>query len=166
MTEISAPTLLLSWPEVHRTAKLLAAKLHGKGAWRGIIAVTRGGMVPAAIVARELGVHVIETLCISSYDEQLQGALSILKKPDMAIADVRDGEQVGEGWIVIDDLTDTGTTIRESRAILPGAHYAVLYVKPAGQILVDTFMDAVSQDTWVHFPWDTDIQYTPPLARS
>jgi xanthine phosphoribosyltransferase len=40
-----------------------------------VIAITRGGLVPAAIVARELGVRVIDTVCIASYDHTKQGDL-------------------------------------------------------------------------------------------
>ena len=43
------------------------------------MAITRGGLVPAAIVARELGIRVIETVCVASYDYDEQGDVSVLK---------------------------------------------------------------------------------------
>lgn len=140
------------WDEIHRHAKALAWRLGeiraGKEPWKGIVAVTRGGLVPACIVARELDLRLVDTLCAASYDEGARagGVLEILKKPD--------GAGRGEGWIVIDDLADTGKTFRAARKILPEAHFACIYVKPAGADTTDTHVLEVSQDTWIHFPWE------------
>lgn len=148
----------VSWEEMHRNSKALAWRLLDKGPWTGIIAVTRGGMVPACIVARELDVKLIETLCISSYDHQNQRNANILKTPE--------GANDGAGWLVIDDLVDSGNTFKIARDILPKAHYACIYAKPAGAATTDTYITEVSQDTWIHFPWDLEAQYSKPLAES
>ena len=103
----------VSWEEMHRNSKALAWRLVDKGPWKGIIAVTRGGMVPACIVARELDLKLIETLCISSYDHKNQRGADILRKP----AEAGDGK----GWLVIDDLVDTGNTFKIARGFLPNA---------------------------------------------
>ncbi len=72
----------------------------------------------------------------------------------------------GTGWLLIDDLVDTGTTARLVRSVLPGAHFATIYAKPAGKPLVDTFVTEVSQDTWILFPWDTEVQFIAPIAKA
>lgn len=149
---------VVTWAEVHRDTKRLARRIVGLGPWQGIVALTRGGLVPAAILARELGLRIVDTLCISSYDEQVQGKVLVLKVPEQAAA------CQGEGWLLIDDLVDTGRTAREARRILPKAHFATLYAKPAGLPVVDTHIAEVGQDTWIFFPWDTDVQYVEPLA--
>ena len=151
----------VSWDEMHRNAKALAWRLLDKapgGKWKGVLAITRGGLVPACIMARELEVLLIETFCISTYDVKDMGKSNILKMP----AGVENG---GEGWIVIDDLVDTGGTFRIIRQHFPKAHYAAIYAKPKGVDTVDSFITEVSQDTWIHFPWDLEIQYAAPLAR-
>lgn len=148
----------VTWVEVHRDTKKLARMLMDLGPWKGIIALTRGGLVPAAIVARELRIHVVDTLCISSYDEQVLEKVNVLKLPEKAAA------EGGEGWLLIDDLVDTGTTAREARRILPKAHFATVFAKPQGRPCVDTCVTEVSQETWVYFPWDTEVQYVRPLA--
>jgi xanthine phosphoribosyltransferase len=145
----------VTWEELHRNAKALAWRLIEKGPWQGIVAVTRGGLVPAAIVARELEVRLIDTICIASYDDRNQGQLSILK----GVA----GD--GTGWLIIDDLVDTGKTAKTVRDMLPKAHFATVYAKPAGRPLVDTFITEVSQDTWILFPWDIEPQFIQPIAR-
>ena len=157
MTDAAAPrkTFPVSWDQLHRDAKALAWRLIEGGPWRGIVAVTRGGLVPAAIVARELEIRLIDTFCVASYEDREIGAVQVLK----------DVEGDGDGWLLIDDLVDTGQTAKVVRERLPKAHLATVYAKPAGRPLVDTFITEVSQDTWILFPWDSELQSVPPLAR-
>ncbi len=136
----------VTWEELHRNAKALAWRLIEKGPWKGIVAITRGGLVPAAIVARELEVRLIDTVCIASYDDRDQGQINILK----GVA----GD--GAGWLIIDDLVDTGRTAKAVRDMLPKAHFATVYAKPAGRPSVDSYITEVSQDTWILFPWDQE----------
>ena len=148
----------VTWTEVHRDTKQLVRKLMDLGPWKGIVALTRGGLVPAAIIAREMEIRVVDTLCISTYDEQVQEDIQVLKVPEEAAA------ANGEGWLLIDDLVDTGKTAKEARAILPKAHFATVYAKPQGLPYVDTYVHDVAQEVWVFFPWDTEPQYVRPLA--
>ena len=144
----------VSWQELHRDSKALAWRLVDLGSWQGIVAIARGGLVPAAIIARELEIRLIETICVSSYDHQTQGRVKILSAPDTD----------GESWLIIDDLVDTGATAKAVRERLPKAHFAAVYAKPAGRPMVDTFITEVSQDTWIHFPWDTEPQCVRPIV--
>lgn len=148
----------VSWDQLHRDAKALAWRLLEKGKFEGLVVITRGGLVPAAVVARELDIRIIDTLCISSYDWVKQGGAALLK-PLSCAEDVK-----GKGWLVIDDLVDTGRTLRLAREMLPQAHFGCIYAKPEGKGLVDTFITEVSQDTWILFPWDSEVQYVQPLA--
>jgi len=141
--------IALSWDEVRRDCVELARLLAGRGPWRGIVAVTRGGLAPAALVARALGVRLIETVAIASYDGQILGEPMVLKPPSAA------GD--GAGWLVIDDLVDSGATIRIVRTILPTAHVAVLYAKPQGQALADVFVRSFPQECWLDFPWEMPL---------
>jgi xanthine phosphoribosyltransferase len=143
----------VSWEELHRHARALAWRLIERGPFTAIVAVTRGGLVPAAIVARELGIRLVDTVCIASYDETAKGDLRILKGI----------EGDGEGLLIIDDLVDTGHTGAAVRRMLPKAHFATIYAKPAGRQVVDTFITEVSQDTWILFPWDIEPKFTPPI---
>ena len=158
MTDSPAKSFPVSWWELHRDAKALAWRLMSAGPFAGIVAITRGGMVPACIVARELEVRLIDTVCIASYEDERQGELKLLKGVE--------GAGDGAGWLIVDDLVDTGKTARQVRELLPKAHFATVYAKPAGRPLVDTFITEVSQDTWIYFPWDTEAQPVPPIARS
>ena len=149
----------VSWDQFHRDARALAWRLSTAGPFSAVVAITRGGLVPAAVVARELGIRVIETICVASYDYDKQGIISILKNVSEKIV----GTDKGAGVLIIDDLVDTGATARVVREILPKAHFATVYAKPLGRPLVDSFITEVSQDTWIYLPWDMGLQFTPPL---
>ena|ERR1700722_3201787 len=151
----------VGWEELHRNAKALAWRLVSLGPWKGMVAVTRGGLVPAAIVARELDIRLIETACVIGYhyddsNPHMQTEAKIIKPP-AAVGD-------GSGWLVVDDLVDTGRTVEILRKLMPKAHFAAVYAKPAGRPLVDTFITEVSQDTWIYFPWDVELQFVKPIA--
>jgi len=151
----------VSWDELHRNSRALAWRLVDQGPWKGLIAITRGGMVPAAIIARELEIRVIETISIAGYDKDedpQRAAMAKIIKPPANTGD-------GEGWLVIDDLVDTGRTAEIVRKLMPRAHLASVYAKPLGKPLVDTFVTEVSQDTWIYFPWDVDLQFAQPIAN-
>ncbi|MCB1439849.1 MAG: xanthine phosphoribosyltransferase [Nitratireductor sp.] len=157
----------VSWDQFHRDCKALAWRLTGlaeaKGEFKAIVAITRGGLVPAAIIARELGIRNIETVCIASYHEYKdQGDLVVIKGISEKLIAGTGGE--GEGVLVIDDLTDTGKTALKVREMLPKAHIATVYAKPKGVPTADTFVTEVSQDTWIYFPWDMEMSYVEPIS--
>ena len=155
--------IVISWPELHRDARYLSSVLHQLRDWKGIIAITRGGLVPAALVARELEIRLIDTVCVVSYGatsagaaEQTRGELTWLKRVQ--------GD--GDGWLLIDDLVDTGRTAKAVRETLPKAHFATLYAKPLGRPIVDTFVKEFKQEKWIYFPWDIDYRFASPIKSS
>ena len=165
MTKLSAPPpdkiFPVSWDQFHRDSRALAWRLHAAGPFETVVCITRGGLVPAAVVARELNVRVIETICVASYQNyKNEGALKVLKTVAPEI--VATG---GKRVLIVDDLVDTGKTAKVVREILPGAHFATVYAKPMGRPQVDTFITEVSQDTWIYFPWDTGLAFQPPIRE-
>jgi xanthine phosphoribosyltransferase len=139
--------LTLSWEQLHQDSLALAAKLALLGRpFKGIVAITRGGLAPAAVLARQLNLRKIDTLSIASYDDKIQGRPQVLKAP----------RHKGKGWLVIDDLADSGATLKTARNILPNATFATVYAKPEGQSEVDVFAEAIDQDVWIVFPWDAE----------
>ena len=104
----------ISWDQIHRDSRALAWRLDGKGpvdgGWKAVVAITRGGMAPAMIVARELDIRTVETISVKSYhssggaaDERREA--EVLKYPDPKIM----GD--GTGILIIDDLVDSGKTL-------------------------------------------------------
>ena len=153
----------VSWEELHRNAKALAWKLHDLGAWKGLIAITRGGLVPAAIVARELNIRIIETVSVVGYDSD-DSAPSFAQQESAKVVKHAANVGDGEGWLIVDDLVDTGRTAEVLRRLMPKAHFATVYAKPIGKPMIDTFVTEVSQDTWIYFPWYIELQFAQPIA--
>ena len=143
----------VSWDQIHRDVRQLCHLLIERD-FKGIVAITRGGLIPAALIARELNIRLIDTVCIKSYDHMDQGGLDIMKG----------GDHDGDGWLLVDDLVDTGKTARAVREMLPKAHFVTIYAKPEGRPLVDQYLTEVAQQCWIQFPWDMGIASVEPLA--
>lgn len=146
--------LTISWERFHEDARALAAKLIHRKDLKKIVCVTRGGLLPAGILARELEIRWVDTICVVGYDEETRGSeASLLKVP----------ETDGEGVLVVDDLVDSGRTGRIIRKIMPKAYFVTLYAKPKGQEVVDEYVVAVDQNEWVLFPWEAEMSPATPL---
>jgi xanthine phosphoribosyltransferase len=151
----------VTWDQFHRDSRALAWRLASLAPFDALVAITRGGLVPAAIVARELNIRVVESVAVKSYDHQSKGGIRVLKS---ITSDILDMHKAGKKVLIVDDLVDTGATARVVRDMLPGAHFATVYAKPKGREMVDTFITEVSQDTWIFFPWDLDVTYVAPIS--
>ena len=156
----------VSWDQIHRDARALAWRLDGKGpgeggAWKAVVGITRGGLVPAMIVSRELDIRVVDTISVRSYHsgggkaDQRREA-QVIKAPQAGLM----GD--GTGILIVDDLVDSGKTLELVRRLYPKAHFATVYAKPKGQPMTQTYITEVSQDTWIFFPWDMALQYVEP----
>ena len=146
---------LATWDMLQMSARQLAKRLLPADQWKGIIAVSRGGLVPAALLARELNIRYVDTVCISSYDHNNQRDLRVLKR----------AEGDGEGFIVVDDLVDTGGTAEAIRNMYPKARFVTIFAKPQGRPLVDDYEVDITQDTWIEQPWDTGLSFVEPLSK-
>jgi xanthine phosphoribosyltransferase len=151
----------VSWDQIHRDSRALAWRLDKQGpleggAWKAVVAITRGGMAPAMIVSRELDIRMVDTISVKSYNNQTQAEPRVIKAPD--------AEMMGDGTgiLIVDDLVDTGKTLELVRRLYPKAHFATVYAKPKGRPMVNTYITEVSQDTWIFFPWDMALQYVEP----
>ena len=163
-SSIAPKAFPVSWDQFHRDARALAWRLADKGPFEALVCITRGGLVPAAIVSRELNLRLIETVCVASYNHNdKQSKLQMIKEIGPSIRAINGGQ--GKGVLVIDDLTDTGKTAKVIRELLPLAHFATVYAKPQGVPTIDTFITEVSQDTWIYFPWDMGLSYQEPIAK-
>jgi xanthine phosphoribosyltransferase len=161
MSQTTQKSFPVTWDQFHRDSRALAWRLTSEGPFEAVVAIARGGLVPAAIVARELNIRKVESVAVKSYDHQNQGGIKVLKPMAQEILDIA---KTGGKVLIVDDLVDTGATARVVRDMLPGAHFATVYAKPKGREMVDTFITEVSQDTWIFFPWDLDVAYVAPIS--
>lgn len=162
----------IDWGQYHRDsiqlANLLMLKAMENGKmWRVIIGISTGGLFPAGIVARELGIKFIGVLGISSYPTYgEQSELKLLQRVSPEVL-----EQCGpggEGAVIVDDLVDSGKTIIEAQRLYPKAHTAAVYGKKMGILYADTCFVQLPQNSWVFFPGDTTqgtLEHRPPLIE-
>ena len=148
----------VSYEEVDYHSRRLAALVKDLQPWKGIIACARAGLIPATVMAYELKIKLIETLCISSYDHtvQSQHEVQIFKS---LVGD-------GEGMLLVEDIVDTGVTGKIIREMLPRAYFVSLFAKPLGKRYIDKALIEVAQETWVDFPWEApsyNKEKFPPL---
>ena len=162
MTRPYDDDIVISWAELHRDARFLCHELHQRGHWKGIIAITRGGLIPAALIARELEIRLIDTICVTSYEAGSEGEAAMVQG-NVAILKGVPGD--GEGFLLVDDLVDTGRTARVVRELLPKAYFATLYAKPAGRPVVDLCVKEFKQNKWIHFPWDIEYKFATPIKN-
>ncbi|WP_395476505.1 xanthine phosphoribosyltransferase [Rickettsia endosymbiont of Pantilius tunicatus] len=128
-----------------------------KNKWKGIITIARGGLYPALILAHKLDINKMDLISLTSYyKDKAQGDIKLLQDFNF------NNKNQGEGWIVVDDLVDSGKTIKWLNQYLPKAYYIVVYAKPRGAKLVDKHGMKIPQTTWITFPWDNEFSLEIP----
>jgi len=149
--------ITLSWAQVHQDTRSLAARLAHYGPFKGIVAVARGGLVPAGILAGECNIRLVETVCIRSCEEQIYAPEARVLKTF--------SRDAGSGWLVVDDMAATGRTAALLRAMLPEAHIAAVYAKEQGLAHIDSFAVTMPQDSWLLFPWNSRLPMSPGMTK-
>ena len=139
----------ISWADFHQDVKTLAAKIKSSGDYNKIIAISRGGLLPAGILAYELDIRNSQAINISSYDT------GEIRRADEDVEIDCDISDVDEHTLVVDDLSDSGRTFRLMRQLLPQGKFVAVYVKEQGRAEADIYTRQVP-DTWVVFPWDVE----------
>ena len=143
----------LTWAQLHQDVRSLAAQLASKGSFKGIVAVARGGLVPAGILARECNILLVETVCIRSCEAQAYA-------PEVRVLKAFSQDE-GLGWLAVDDMAATGRTAALLRTMLPKAHISAVYAKEQGIAYLDSFAVKVPQDSWLLLPWDSQLPVPP-----
>jgi hypoxanthine phosphoribosyltransferase len=124
-----------------------------------ILAVARGGLIPAGILSNRLNIARIHMLQIKSYCDQTQGHIEILQEPVWS-------QMVGRRILVVDDLIDEGKTIECVVQLLQSQNITaykivVLIDKQKTARVVPDYYCRVIKD-WVAFFWeDTYLEENP-----
>ena len=137
----------LTWQDMETYAKRLAEHVRPTMEEKHITklcAITRGGLIPAALLAKELDLRYIDTICISSYDGTESKELKIMK--------IMEGS--GEDFLIVDEIAETGKTIEAVRKRLPNATFATLFATKEGEKHVDFYEVVKEENDWIMFPWE------------
>jgi len=155
MTEAEAPPAKtrVSWAELDRLVAVLADAVGSADAYDLLLAVTRGGLVPAGMLAYRLGIREILVAAVEYYDDEGATAEEVLFHhfPDPALLR-------GQRILVVDEVWETGATMAAVVARVREAGgtptIAVLHFKP-GRSRVAERPDAWAATTeeWVVYPY-------------
>lgn len=154
MSATDAPAVerdIVSWEALEDLVKRLAEQVGG--GQDVLLAITRGGLVPAGMLAYLLGQRDILVAAVAFYDEHGQPGEqpAFLQFPSDPLLH-------GKRVLIVDEVWDTGTTIEAvaERVRLAGGTptTAVLHYKP-GRSKVGSVPDhhVVSTDSWVVYPF-------------
>ncbi len=135
-----------TYDEIHEKAIKLAELIKNKNInFTKMVVVSRGGFVPASVVAYCLGIQDVDIVSIQSYIHREPGQAYVHRAP-----------KIDEVVLVIDDIVDKGGTAKALREFMPNMHLAVIYAKPRGLPLANTYVEEITQETWPVFPWDEE----------
>ena len=153
VTQIAAPERdIVSWDELDRLVSVLAERLRGQ-TFDVLLAITRGGMVPAGMLAYRLRLRDILVAAVEYYDESGQPGPhpTFFQFP-------ADPLLRGKRVLIVDEVWDSGTTIHAvtERVRQAGGEptTAVLHYKPQNSVVPDhPDVHAVETDHWVVYPF-------------
>lgn len=141
-----AEKVYINWNDFHQDVKDLCAKIRQSGEYDKIVAISRGGLVPAGIIAYELDIRNSAVINIATYVGAEHLKLDEVDRPEAV-------GKVDEKTLIIDDLADSGQTFRVMRRQFPKGRYVTVYAKEKGKNEVDLYAREVP-DEWIVFPWD------------
>ena len=138
--------IYIRWEEFHQDVKDVCVKIKNSGTYNKIVAISRGGLLPAGIIAYELDIRNCHALNIATYIGDEHRELDHFEN-------LEDVGEINSQTLIIDDLADSGQTFRLLRKEFPDARFVSIYSKPAGLKQVDIYARELP-DQWVVFPWD------------
>lgn len=141
-----AEKVYINWNDFHQDVKDLCARIRQSGEYDKIVAISRGGLVPAGIIAYELDIRNSAVINIATYVGAEHLKLDEVDRPEAV-------GKVDEKTLIIDDLADSGQTFRVMRRQFPKGRYVTVYAKEKGKNEVDLYAREVP-DEWIVFPWD------------
>ncbi len=147
--------ITVTWNRLNEDCRALALALLEQNLinteLKGFIALARGGLSVAQLLGNYLNIRRIESITVISYDlDNPTVKLDESKLAGRPSPDIGDGT----GWIVVDDLVDTGGSYRFVKQMLPNATFVALYAKPKGKPDAALTLTTFPQESWLDFPWE------------
>jgi len=141
----------INWEEIENDCVILYEKINKNFKFNCIVAICRGGWVPARIISDLSNVNLIGSLRIESYDVYNKKEARITQ--DVSI-DVKD-----KNVLLVDDIADTGDTLMLAKEYLikkfpKNLMIATLHYKQKSKIKPDFFVKEVENDVWIIYPWE------------
>ena len=152
MRDAALTALDLSWEDVAESSRILAEKVAaGPVVHDVILAITRGGLIPAGMMSHILGIRDVASVALERYHGRTPSRIRVLRAPDWRVFR-------GKSVLIVDEIVEEGVTMEYVRRSLSEADVplstAVLYHK-GKSANPDYFAHCVPPALWVAFPWET-----------
>jgi uncharacterized protein len=160
-----------SWAEYHQKIEQLAVQIYQSN-WHfdQIVCIAKGGLRVGDILARiyDRPLGILSTASYGGVEGQHRGALKIARHLTAI------GDTLGPRVLLVDDLVDTGISLKETKHWL-NCHYAnqiqeirtaVLWYKDCSEIQPDYSVDYLTDNPWIHQPFEGYEQITPQMLES
>ncbi|EEH64435.1 phosphoribosyl transferase domain protein [Gleimia coleocanis DSM 15436] len=154
----------LDWPTFGQAMRDVTQEIVNTG-WVPdlIVAIARGGLLPAGAISYAMGVKAIGTMNVEFYTDVHETLPEPVLLPPLMDVSALEGKKV----LVVDDVADSGKTLKmvmeliaEKGLSLDGgasvkvdAKCAVIYKKP--QSVIDPDFTWKETDLWINFPWSS-----------
>ncbi|WWO98691.1 MAG: phosphoribosyltransferase family protein [Candidatus Dasytiphilus stammeri] len=150
----------VSWEKIEKLSLNIASIIREQNIpYDCIVGISRSGWIPAVIIAHNLGVRELTSICIKRNKTDEINSEKITPK----IIDIGLMAEKYLNWIVIDDIVGSGETIKflRNKFYLPNRSIFVaslFFNSQNGDIskinrLVDYY--AKEEQEWIRFPWET-----------
>lgn len=147
------PCELISWDQVYQLSRKLAQRVR-MDQWNPeiIVAISRGGLVPARILSDHLNLFDLASIKVEHYHAVHRERMAKVRYP--LVAPVKNRRV-----LVVDDVSDSGDTFdvaidhlqaQGEPAIL---RTAVLHHKQVSHFIPDYFAEEIIEWRWIIYPW-------------
>lgn len=147
------PCELVSWEQFYRLCRQLARRIHSEGLCPDlIVAIGRGGYMPARILSDYFGVFDLAYLKIEHYRGARSRQAARIRYP--LNVDIR-----GRHVLLVDDVSDSGDTFEvairhlQEHGGAAGLRTAVLHHKRVSRFVPDYYAEEVVDWRWIIYPW-------------
>ena len=139
-------TRTLVWSNMHSDIRKLGVRLADKH-YTGIIAVSRGGLIPATILSHQWGVPIVGVIDVKSYNDENMTPSEARVEFSSHIENSKDNN-----WVIVDDLYDTGQTSRFLERIFH--HYEQVFICSKNINCPHQYQRLLPPFEWLIFPWE------------
>lgn len=159
------PCEFVNWEQFYQLARRLARLVREDGFEPEIIvAISRGGLMPARILSDHLNLFDLATLKVEHYHALYKQKVAKIRYPLTA-------EVAGRRVLLVDDVSDTGDSLQVATAHLlergepADLRSAVLHHKRVSSFLPDYFAEELTEWRWLIYPWAVMEDLSSFLAK-
>lgn len=143
----------ITWEDVFISCKSIAEQslIHDIDC---IVAVSRGGLIPARIISEIINIPSIFSIGLSSYTKEIKSNINLYQNP---IEDLISGNF--KVALVVDEICDTGDTYKYLSNFFKQSNtlstiFSSLYLREGSSFYPSIYHKKITTEDWLVFPWE------------